>query len=77
MAIGFVLINVETGQEREVYETLMSTDAVKEVHPLFGEYDLITKLEADSFDELSELVVDKVRGLDGVTETKTLTGAKF
>lgn len=77
MAIGFVLINVDTGREREVYESLMSTDEVREVHPLFGEHDLIAKVEASSFDELSEIVVNSVRGLDGVTETKTLTGAKF
>lgn len=77
MAIGFVLIKVKTGQERGTYESLMSTAAVKEVYPLFGEYDLITKIKAGSFDELSEIVVENVRGLDGVTETKTLTGATF
>lgn len=77
MALGFVLINVETGKEREVYEKLMETEEVREVYPLFGEHDLVTKVEANGFEELSEIVVEKVRGLEGVSETKTLTGAKF
>lgn len=77
MAIGFVLIDVEPGKEREVYEALIKVEDVKELHPLFGEHDLIAKVEAGSFDELSDVVVRRIRGQDGVVETRTLTGARF
>jgi DNA-binding Lrp family transcriptional regulator len=48
-----------------------------ELHPLFGEYDLIAKLEAKNFNLLGQIVVDKIRTIPGVVDTKTLTGIKF
>ncbi|WP_457591565.1 Lrp/AsnC ligand binding domain-containing protein [Geoglobus sp.] len=77
MALGFVLIKVMPRKEREVYERLIKLDEVEELYPLFGEYDLIAKIVVKDFEELSEVVVKKIRSIDGVIETKTLTGAKF
>ena len=48
-----------------------------ELHPLFGEYDLIAKIEADDFESLGDIVVNKIRTIEGVIDTKTLTGTKF
>ena len=64
-------------KEKEVYSRLASLEEVEELYPLFGEYDLIAKIVVKDFEELSEVVVKKIRALDGVLETKTLTGAKF
>ncbi len=77
MALGFVLIKVSPKREKEVYETLSSIDEVEELYPLFGEYDLITKLVVTDFEQLSDVIVNKIRSIQGVIETKTLTGAKF
>jgi len=77
MAIGFVLIKVMPRKERAVYERLAKLDEVEELYPLFGEYDLIAKINVRDFEELSDVVVNKIRSIDGVIETKTLTGAKF
>ncbi len=77
MAIGFVLIKVVPRKEREVYDKLAKLKEIVELYPLFGEYDLIAKISVKDFEELSDVVVNKVRAIDGVVETKTLTGAKF
>ncbi len=77
MAIGFVLIKVMPRKERSVYERLAKLSEVEELYPLFGEYDLIAKINVKDFEELSDVVVNKIRSIDGVIETKTLTGAKF
>ncbi|MFP4558830.1 MAG: Lrp/AsnC family transcriptional regulator [Candidatus Hadarchaeota archaeon] len=77
MALGFVLIKVSPKREKEVYETLSSINEVEELYPLFGEYDLITKLVVSDFEQLSDVIVNKIRSIEGVLETKTLTGAKF
>lgn len=77
LAVGFVLINVRPGVERDVYDNLVQIEEIEELQPLFGEYDLIAKVIVDDFDELSDVVFNKIRTLDGVTETKTLTGARF
>ena len=74
MAIGFVLISAAPAREHEVYNKLLETPEILELHPLFGEYDLIAKIEAEDFEKLGELVVDKIRSIEGVIDTKTLTG---
>ncbi len=77
MAIGFVLISTAPAKEHEVYNKLKKLKGIKELHPLFGEYDLIAKIECKSFDELGEIVVDGIRTIPGVIDTKTLTGIRF
>jgi DNA-binding Lrp family transcriptional regulator len=77
MAIGFVLISTSPAQEHKVYNELLSVKNVVELHPLFGEYDLIAKVSAEDFHAVGQVVVDDIRGIPGVVETKTLTGIKF
>ena len=77
MAIGFILISTAPAKEHEVYNELKKIKEIVELHPLFGEYDLIAKLEAKNFNLLGQIVVDKIRTIAGVVDTKTLTGIKF
>ncbi|HLF05845.1 MAG TPA: Lrp/AsnC ligand binding domain-containing protein [Thermoplasmata archaeon] len=77
MAIGFVLISTAPAKEHAVYSALKKVKEIVELHPLFGEYDLIAKVEAEDFNMLGQIVVDKIRTIPGVIDTKTLTGIKF
>lgn len=77
MAVGFVLISTETGKEHDVYNALLSVPEIVELHPLFGEFDLIGKIEASDFDTLGHIIVSSIRSIDGVGNTKTLTGTRF
>ena len=77
MKIGFVLIHVSPLHESEVYNIVSKIPEVSEIHSLFGEYDLIAKIEADDFESLGDIVVNKIRTIEGVIDTKTLTGTKF
>ena len=76
MSIGFVLINAAPAHEHEVYTKLSKVPEIVEVHPLFGEFDLIAKIDAEDFEKLGELVVKKIRSIKGVIDTKTLTGVQ-
>ena len=77
MAVGFVLITIAPTQEHDVYTKLSKVPEVVELHPLFGEYDLLARIEADDFDNLGVIVVNKIRSIEGILDTKTLTGTKF
>jgi DNA-binding Lrp family transcriptional regulator len=77
LAVGFVLIGVEPTREREVYAALLSVEEVVELYPLFGDYDLIAKVEAYDFDKVGEIVVSKIRAIEGVRVTKTLAKTSF
>ena len=77
MAVGFVLINIAPHHESDVYHKLTQIREIVELHPLFGEYDLIAKIEANDFEEMGKLVVNKIRSIKGVINTKTMTGLNF
>jgi DNA-binding Lrp family transcriptional regulator len=77
MAVGFVLISAAPSKEHEVYNHLLKVPEIVELHPLFGEYDLIAKIEGSDFDTLGSIIVNKIRTIDGVMDTKTLTGTRF
>ena len=77
MSIGFVLIRAAPAHEHEVYNRLSNIPEIVELHALFGEYDVIVKIEADDFEKLGNIVVNKIRVIEGVIDTKTLTGTKF
>ena len=77
MAVGFVLISAAPQKEHDVYNEMLKVSEIVELHPLFGEFDLIAKIEASDFDTLGHVIVSKIRNIDGVVDTKTLTGTKF
>ena len=66
MAIGFVLISAAPAHEHEVYNKLSRVPEIIELHPLFGEYDLIAKIDAEDFDKLGNIVINKIRSIEGV-----------
>lgn len=61
MTLCYVLINVETGSEEKVLGEVRKVPNVKECHRLYGIYDVIAKVEADSMDGLKEIVTWKIR----------------
>ena len=77
MAVGYVLISVAPAREHDVFTKLSKVPEIVELHPLFGEYDFIAKIEAENFEKLGSIVVNKIRSIEGVVDTKTLTGTKF
>jgi DNA-binding Lrp family transcriptional regulator len=76
MLTCFVLINVEAKSENEVYDELMKCPEVEGIREVFGEYDLIARVEARNLKELRKIVIDKVRSVPGVLATTTLVTAE-
>ena len=76
MAVGYVLINVKPGQEYEVYQQVKEMENVVDATVLFGDYDILIKLNAEDLSIIAKTVVDTIRQLPGITETKTLAGAE-
>lgn len=72
MPLSFVLINAEIGSEDEVLQELKKISNVKEAYVVYGVYDIVAKVEADSMDKLKEVVTWKVRRLDKVRSTLTM-----
>lgn len=71
MAMAFVLINVESGADAEVLQALKKISNVKEAYQVYGVYDIVTKVEAESMDKLKDIVTNRIRRLDKVKSTLT------
>ena len=76
MATGFALLSISPLHEKTVYEALKNIPEIVEVHPLFGEYDILVKIECENIDMIGEVVIKKIRSTKGVMDTKTLIGTK-
>jgi DNA-binding Lrp family transcriptional regulator len=72
LVIGFVLINTELGSESEVIKGLKEIPSVKEVYSVYGVYDIIVRLEAESMEDLKDIIITKVRRLKKVRSTLTV-----
>lgn len=72
MAVAFVLINTETGAEREILEELKMIKEVKEAHRIHGVYDVIVQVEADSVEMIKDVLVHKIRNLNKLRSTLTM-----
>lgn len=72
MPLAVVLINAEIGSEDEVAGELRKISNVIESYVVYGVYDIVAKVEADSMDKLKEIVTWKIRRLDKVRSTLTM-----
>lgn len=67
---AYVLINVKARSEKIVLEKL-KLQGINNIHKVLGIFHIIIKIEADSKDELRELL-HQIRCLDGIKSTLTL-----
>ncbi len=70
--IAYVLINTEIGTIQEVLESIKKIKEIKEAYALFGVYDIMTKVEAESTQDLKKIVTLKIRQVDKVRSTLTM-----
>ena len=74
--LAYLLINTERGNEQEIYDEIGSFPEVIGTHIIFGEWDLMAKVEVENSEALSTFILDKIRTLSGVQMTSTLIVAK-
>ena len=72
MPSAFVLINAEIGSEDEVLKALKTVPNVKEAYVVYGVYDIVARVTAETMEKLKDIVTWKVRRLDKVRSTLTM-----
>jgi DNA-binding Lrp family transcriptional regulator len=61
LPMAYVLFNTEIGSEREVLKAVKDVDGVQEAFGLFGVYDIIARVRADTKDTLAQIVNKKLQ----------------
>ena len=73
--LAYLLIRV-LEDEQGVMEELKSMEEVKEVHVLFGEWDLLVKLKMPDPEMVGTFVMENIRSIKAVKLTSTMIVAK-
>ena len=74
MVTAFVFITTKTGKEKEVLNKLLRNESVREATAVYGDYDIVAKVETDSLDRLNEMIIKNLRAMSDVSSTNTLIG---
>ena len=77
MAVGFVLITTHPGAELSVREAVARIEYVSGQWIVFGLHDLFVKVEAEDEVELTRCVVQEIRSIEGIADTRTVIGAEI
>ena len=77
MPTTYILLNSDLGSDAEIIqkikEILGKESSVKyEVQGVYGVYDIIVKISADSMDHLRNIITNKIRKIDKVYSTLTM-----
>lgn len=72
MPMAYVLINTEPKHMENVVSVLEKLDSVVEIFPVYGVYDVVAKVQAETMEKLKDIVTWNVRSLDEVRSTITM-----
>ena len=65
-----MLINAELGTD--IVDDLKAIPEVKQVYGVYGVYDYVVRLEADTMEQLKDIVTNQIRRLKNVKSTLTM-----
>ncbi len=69
---AFVLITTEIGALEQVLQDLKNIDNVIETHLLYGVYDIIAIVKADTMRQIKEVISWRIRRINHILTSQTL-----
>jgi DNA-binding Lrp family transcriptional regulator len=69
---AFVLITTEIGALEQVLQDLKNIDNVLETHLLYGIYDIIAIVKADTMRQIKEVISWRIRRINHILTSQTL-----
>ncbi|OGR89770.1 MAG: hypothetical protein A3A86_04645 [Elusimicrobia bacterium RIFCSPLOWO2_01_FULL_60_11] len=72
MVTGVVLVRLGAGKEKTALAKIKDTKGVLHVSGVYGRWDLVCDIEADDLSTMTNVVINKIRQIPGVTSTETL-----
>ena len=68
---AYVLVNIRTGDVKEVVKNLRRVDGVVEANMTFGPYDAVAVIETEDINGLGAVLANEIQPIPGVLETLT------
>ncbi len=68
---AYVMINIRTGEIRDVVQHLQRVDGVQEASMTLGPYDAVATINAKDIQHLGNILASHIQPIPGVLETLT------
>jgi DNA-binding Lrp family transcriptional regulator len=68
---AYILIEIRTGEVRQVVRQLRRVEGVVEASMIFGPYDAIAVVETKDVQDLGDTIASEIQPIPGVLETLT------
>ena len=68
---AYVLIQTEAGRALDAADAIAGIDGVTSASVVRGPYDVIALTEAANIDDLGQIILAKIRSIEGITRTLT------
>ncbi len=72
MISAVVLVNTESNTQNAVLKSLRQVEEVEKAHALYGVYDILIKIKANSIDKVKEITKLRIKTIAGVKNSLTL-----
>ena len=72
MVSGLVLVRLVPGKDKQALAKIKEVKEVSHVSAVYGRWDLVVDLEAESASKLGDIVVSKIRTIPGIYSTESL-----
>jgi DNA-binding Lrp family transcriptional regulator len=72
MPTAYVLLNTEIGAEKQVLKALRKIEGVEEAHHLWGVYDIIANVQAETIDKLKFIVTKRIEKIGRINSKLTM-----
>lgn len=76
MVTALVLMNVERTAVNRTAQQLLAIPGVSEVYSVTGEYDLVAVLHLAKYEDLADVVTERMITLNTITRTQTMMAFK-
>lgn len=73
MTVAFVLIKIDPSRRRDIHYKLTKINEITERYAIASDYDILVKVETKNLGLLGDVVVEKIRKIQGIIDTETLT----
>jgi len=74
---AYVMINCTLGSESSIIGQLKSIPGVTEVRGVFGNYDILAKIQVSSVESLREMIALRIRKIPDISSTTTVICSKL
>jgi DNA-binding Lrp family transcriptional regulator len=72
MPTAYILLNTEIGAENQVLKALKKVEGVEEAHNLWGVYDIIAHIEAESIEKLKHIISKRIGKIGKINSKLTM-----